>query len=479
MKKKAQVVNLGLDNDTALTAPVAAPAAPAAGPEQVPAAPQAGGINLGLDVENKPAQPVSQVGDVNAPVTNVQYTPDKKQVARKPDSHPFSQLVNEMQNKMLSVSNNIKKSLPQLIPGSDTYDKESAFLLDPTIIEKINNISSKKNSAGGTYGDGLWGQRTQDALNNLYVYAQTLAHTLTPNDPSLNGLLTEFNKIAAPGKKYTDVKNYNEASKQAMVVLDKLDEMTGKFAEYIKTNKSVNPNQQANQSAQPGQNGALPNLPAQPGQTAQVPGQQANQQSGGVGQPVAQQNQGNPQLQNVKLTQEVNDVKSTLQRVSKTGELTFPFDTATNQIDFARFSEFLIETNGLLYNAGFIEQVRTSYQLLRNGYNQVFKSIGNWNQVAAGTDGVDGGFSLTVNDNVNEFVRDKAGNDYGKARSMLNILSGLCLNLSNMVNSLKASPGLVGIYGEDVFNSQYRTGYEYADRIKNMIAQIDHDVARK
>jgi len=453
-KDAAPLVDLGLG-----TAPEAAPAPPVTQQPQTAPDPAA--------TQQPQAAPTISTAPVVLP-----FSPAKKGL----QYYPYSMSVEKMQNKMRYLANLINMNMPQLLDVSDKYNPEVAkkFNIDQYIISKIKDVSKRITKEGVPGGDGLWGPKTQEALNSIQDFAKTVINAVRPNDPSFQQFLDNMAIVAAPGKKFGGIKlSEVDANADGMTEkLDKIIELTQEFGDHLNKigndpsiknqptsdQSEQNPNQQVNQTTQSNQS-------TQSGQTPDA--QSANQT-----QQQAVQNQG-------QKTQTVAEVKEVLQQTSQTGSLDFPFDTATDTIYFRRFTQFLLQIHNLMLKPSFISEMDTTLPALEANYVNAANALAAWTNVASGTNGIKGGFTLTVNDDVNEFVKNYAGNDYPKARNMLNVLSGLCLNLANIVRTLSTSITLNEMLGKEVFNSQYTRGLNYIDRIKNMIAQIDRNVARK
>lgn len=379
-------------------------------------------------------------------------------------SHKFSQQVKDMQNALLRVGREFRIGYPEIFADSDTAGKGAAANADPQLVQKIQNIS-KHIGNEADYADGRWGPKTQDALNSVYEYIESMAKVMgKENDPKYVELLKQLsNTNVGPGKKFSDI-NPKDVNVFAKAITENISTMYTTVLDDLHKYYTGLKNKAPAQPGQPGQPVAQQPDTAQ----QQQPGaQQAGQQ------PAAEQGQA------TQVSQKVDSIKDTLQKSTGSDDLVFPFELTTDLISIDNFRQFMLQTSSLLTNRAFVAEMGTYVQSLRSQIYAVNSAILNWQQKATGTNAVDGGFSLNVNSDMPQFVSAFANADYAKARDLLGTLAPLCTELSNMVRVLEASPTLKEWIGEDRLRAQVQRGQDYVNRINSFITSINNMATRR
>jgi len=279
------------------------------------------------------------------------------------------------------------------------------------------------------------------------------------NDPKYVELLKQLsNTGVGPGKKWNqikpkDVNTFAKAITENIrgmytVVLDDLHK-------YFTDLKNKAPAQPATQ--QPAAQPAKTEQSATPAATP-APAQENKEQGNQV----------------VPVSQKVESMKETIQKATGSDQFTLPFELTTDLISVDNFRQFLLQSQALLTNPAFNAEMGTYVNSLRSQAYAVNGALTNW-QKAAGPDAQDGGFSLNINQDMNQFVATFAGAKYPKAMQMLSTLVPLFTQLTNMLRVLQASPTLKdGIIGEDRLRAQVQRGQDYVNRVGGFMTQIQN-----
>ena len=177
-----------------------------------------------------------------------------------------------------------------------------------------------------------------------------------------------------------------------------------------------------------------------------------------------------------EVSYKTTSIQTTLEQTGGSSNLVLPFELTTDLISLDRFRQFILQVSGLLSNAAFVSEMGTFINVLRTQAYTTNGGLLNFQQQASGTAAVDGGFSLSTNTNVDQFVNTFANGDFAKARNLLLVLSPICTELSGMLKVLQASPSLTENVGEDVLRSQVQRGQDYVNRIGGFVSQIGNFV---
>jgi hypothetical protein len=177
-------------------------------------------------------------------------------------------------------------------------------------------------------------------------------------------------------------------------------------------------------------------------------------------------------------TQQVSYVQSVQDSLKEGGseELILPFDLTTDMINLTIFNRFTNQLNALMSNPSFRQKMAEYFSMLETMLAAINNGIQNFRSTAAGTPVAEGGFTLSANDNADNFANTVG--EYPKARNLLVILSPLVLSISNVVNILRADPALKDMIGDDILRQQVQRGRDYVNRINGFITYINIKAGR-
>jgi hypothetical protein len=435
MKKISQsILNLGTPNT------------PTTPPASITPAKSNSTLNLGTPTAT---EKVVDLGEIDKPTT-------KSQKSNSIKYHPHLKEVEQMQDKMRTFSNNIKINIPQFSP--EKYSKDVKFDFDPNIFNQIQDISRKVSNEGKSVADGLWGPRTQQALNGLYNFAEAMVNVLHKDDPKYKDFLTRFAAIAHTGKKFTDIKNPKADAIEVIRLLDMMNDLLLELEQFLKEK--------------------LPQM-IQQEKIVQQKQEQAKTQ---------EQVQEKTQEQVKEKTQEKSqETKPTSSFDIRIFGNSLPFDLDNDVISFDRIKMFLYATSSYINLLREKSEASPEYRAALSTYisslvsaiSNVSNLLSSWNVVAGGTPGLNGGFTLTVNEDINSFTSTYANNDIKIARNMFNTLVPIFQALSNMMRTLGADPNLTSILGADIFTNQYQRGIDYVSRLRNFVSQINYNLGHQ
>lgn len=186
----------------------------------------------------------------------------------------------------------------------------------------------------------------------------------------------------------------------------------------------------------------------------------------------------NPNVQQVSDKEADPNVQKSLEQSGGEPSLVFPFELDSDMISIALFRRFLMQTSALLENPTFNAANQNWISVLNANINATDTQLRNYQQIATDTTAAEGGFSLSVNTSVDQFVDGFADVDYGKARNLLLALGPICTKLSYILNVLARSPVKLSDDPE-MFREQIQRGQDYVNRINSWVTQINNIAGRR
>lgn len=453
---------------------------------------------------------------------------------------PFSPSVKKMQTKMLEFANELKKNnvFRALDPKSDIreHDKASAdkivnsvkkLNIDPNIVDKISAISSNINNP-----DGLWGPKTQDALNAIYSYVNALYNSMKEKNQELKDNLGQsylesnsFNLLNDKFNTITDLYrkgaiNINDTADYINNNLNKIIDLTTEFSQHINalpddplagtpterhptnilapgakvqfitSSKDAKWDNEEEAKKNFGANSKRlsfePNTSVEVGvvqndyfSTKADPSAYAPVSAVSIIEPPTQQAQQSSEFQQVsQTTQIVQEMKDAL-RESGSSSPVLPYDLNTDQFDFQRMRTFARQIDELLDKPAFrrrFEQENVNINAIRN-YTDLILSTLDKVMVGAPPAYRYGGFAINVNTDLEAFS-DVAGG-YQKAFDFLSQLIPLCQYINAALQALYASQTLMTLNnGRSIFQAQFKKGSDYAHWLQNFAGRLRDRISR-
>lgn len=194
-----------------------------------------------------------------------------------------------------------------------------------------------------------------------------------------------------------------------------------------------------------------------------------------AGAPGAEATPGTTEREGVQQVAYVQSLQTSLKE-GGSEDLMLPFDLTTDSINLTRFSQFANQLYSLMRNPSFRQEMAEYFGVLGTTLGAINGGIQNFKTTAGGTPVAEGGFTLSANDNADDFAN--LVGDFAKARNLLAVLSPLVLSLSNAINTLRGSATLRGMIGDDILRQQIQRGHDYVNRINGFITYINVKAGR-
>jgi hypothetical protein len=194
-----------------------------------------------------------------------------------------------------------------------------------------------------------------------------------------------------------------------------------------------------------------------------------------------QNQQTQPENKNIQMVsnKEVDpNIQKSLQQSGGQPELIMPFELDNDLISIASFRRFLMQASALIENPTFNAANQNFINVISANVYAADTLLRNYQQAAANTTAAEGGFSLSVNTSVSQFVDSFADGDFGKARNLLLSLAPICTKLSYILMVLSRSPVKL-IDDPELFREQIQRGQDYVNRIHSFVTQINNIAGRR
>lgn len=362
--------------------------------------------------------------------------------------HPYSEDVKKMQNALLNIANELN-----IRHGKDNPN--------PELTKKLQDIARHVEGQGTAYGDGLWGNNTQEALNSVYSFVNDLtAHMNGEVKQKYTALLKQMESAGVgPGKQYNQVKNVDASAKTLFATIRTIVDNWNDDIEKAMVVAKNAPTQEPSATGTPPGTAAGVAAPASAVQQTH-PGTQQQSQPGTI-TPISQQNTTQqPGQQNQQQTQKAQQIINP--------EDTGPFDLNNDVISMDAFLEFL-QTVQVAQQYNIIPQRFINPLEAQRG--AAYTSILHWKEEAKAKQAMDG-FSLT-GQNTDALVESNFNHDYVTARNMLYMLSEICSRLSQIVEMLRNSLIKEMPQYDAPLREQAQRGSDYIRRMSVMISGIE------
>jgi hypothetical protein len=366
-------------------------------------------------------------------------------------SHAYAVEVRNMQEAMIMLGNalaNLTTIFDVSTPKtkSDTHNPDNAKLLgiDPNTVSLIRNISKNVHSMPAGYADGLWGPKTQAALNAIFniVKAIDSSKYLDQNRKAkYDGILTFLQEHNANDARWQDISSHGP-------VVDSAREIRG----VIETNMQMIVDDLKSILEKAKQESEIPSIrDARIGDAA--PSSPKTEQDGSTA----------PSANAIPVSNEAKSA-ARVQNMYPNG-FPMPFDLNTNQLNMDRIKNFIVAVS-----------ITVSDPQVRSLGGNDFATLGNAllqyiNQIESQEDSLKqalgGKLIFTIDSDSSEgyqnfFQGVAVGNDFNaKKSSSETILSRTILLCNSVVETLRQFqnvPTFAGIIGTDMIQAQANKG---------------------
>lgn len=403
---------------------------------------------------NKPSQNVQEDG------YGIRENTTQHKSIQPSNYHQKSNTVKNMQDSLIKLANRLNMEFTNLFsPSPENVDKNlvEKLKIDPQLPDKLREVSKNlKGNLGENYGDGLWGEKTQAALNSVYSFIDTVKGVDKNNISKYDALLTQMSD-AGVGKdaKHTYIKPEN-VNKYAGI-LNRSIETLDSHLEDLK--RSINDPTQVNNKTVQDQNisdkGVL-DSPKDPWEDKSKQQTQTQQE-----QPITKQH-GN--IQQVNQKEEVSQ-QNTQQAFAIS---VWPFDVKTNVISLTQIQNFKTQIQTLMGNEYFISK-GINLALLNSEISTLEDNLGKYAAYATKiSSNPQGGFRLSGE--VKNFVETYGGGNYAAARDLLNLLGPI---INRSVAIVSYMNGKIDVQ-EELIREQMSAGENYMSVIGSWINQLNN-----
>lgn len=387
--------------------------------------------------------------------------------------HQKSNTVKNMQDSLIKLANRLNMEFTNLFsPSPENVDKNlmEKLKIDPQLPDKLREVSRNlKGNLGENYGDGLWGEKTQAALNSVYSFIDAVKNVDKNNTSKYDALLTQMSD-AGVGKdaKHTYIKPEN-VNKYAGILTRSVETLDSHLEDLKKAinDSSATPTNDKTVSDQSTGKGVL-DSPKDPWEDKSKQQTQQEQSSTKQQENIQQKEQLHTKQQ--ENAQQVNQKEQVNQQNTQQAAAIsiWPFDVKTNIISLTQIQNFKTQISILMGNEYFISK-GINLALLNSEINTLEDNIGKYTAYAVKiSSNPQGGFRLSGE--VKNFAETYAGGNYVAARDLLNLLGPI---INRSVAIVSYMNGKIDVQ-EELIREQMYAGENYMSVIGSWINQINN-----